>query len=88
MLPRAFADRYEDVRAYAFGRRGGALPQGVALLLRRGVPDWLQAWRQQPATAPVARPVAITGPPLGLSPGLRVEVALVLSTMALQVAGG
>lgn len=86
--PRAFADRYEEARAYALDRGSGALPQGVALLLRRGVPDWLQAWQQQPGAAPGARPVAIKGPPVGLSTGIRCEVALVLATMALQAAGG
>ncbi len=86
--PRAFADRYEEARAYALDRQSSAtLPQGVALLLRRGVPDWLQAWREQSGTAPEAPHVAAGGPPVGLSTGVRFDVALVLATMVLHAAG-
>lgn len=38
------ADRYEEMRAYAVGAAPGAVPHGLALLIRHGVPAWVEAW--------------------------------------------
>lgn len=38
-------NRYEEVRAYAAGTRASTvLPEGLALILNRGVPDWMNTW--------------------------------------------
>lgn len=38
-------NRYEDVRAYAAGTSASTvLPEGLALILGRGVPDWMNTW--------------------------------------------
>ncbi len=75
-------DRYEELRAYAFGGRlTGALPQGLALVLRRGLPAWLQAWQR---CVPDRLAPAPQAPARSLVP----DVALVLADMVLQTIRG
>lgn len=63
----------------------GAPSQGLALILGRGLPAWLEAWqrcapnRLAPAPVAAAREDPACGTP---------EVALVLADMALQAIGG
>ncbi|MCD4707739.1 MAG: hypothetical protein K8S62_08370 [Candidatus Sabulitectum sp.] len=38
-------NRYEEVRVYSTGRScPTVLPEGLALILGRGVPDWMNTW--------------------------------------------
>jgi hypothetical protein len=75
--------RYEDLRSWALGNAAAAsAARGLAVLLRRGVPAWMQAWRQftQVKPAPSQAPSApITQTPLGVG----LEVARVLANMVL-----
>ncbi len=77
------------MRAYALGdRAAGALHQGLALMLRRGMPAWLEAWRCSTPSRLEALPAPVAAArevPIG---GLRAEVTLVLAGMALQAVGG
>lgn len=79
------AQGYEDLRNWAIGSStGGGVARGLALLLRRGMPAWMQAWLQHtPATgAPHVAPVRPTpSRPAVQVPGL--EVAQVLANMVL-----
>ncbi len=78
------AQGYEDLRTWALGcSTSGGVARGLALLLRGGMPAWMQAWLHYiPATA--ARP-APKNPPASARaahvPGL--EVAQVLANMVL-----
>ena len=79
-------DRYEELRAYAQGGRAGALPQGLALVLGRGLPAWMEAWHRHAPSRPAPAPVAAARS--GPRDGLPAEVALVLADMALQAIRG
>lgn len=79
------AQGYEDLRNWAVGASAaGSVARGLALLLRRGMPAWMQAWlRHTPATAAshsarVHLPVARRA-----TPGVGVELAQVLANMVL-----
>ena len=75
--------RYEELRAYALcPQSGGSRPQGLTLLLRRGLPGWLEVWRQL-SSAPGE--VAAARDAVPAAPG---EVATVLAGMVLLVIGG
>jgi hypothetical protein len=50
--------RYEQLRARALAGDGAGWQFGLALLQRRGVLAWTQAWPQQPAPARQCRPAA------------------------------
>jgi hypothetical protein len=77
------------LRAYALGgRAAGTLPQGLALILRHGMPAWLEAWRRSTPSRLEAFPAPVAAArerPVG---GLHAEVALVLAGMALRTMGG
>jgi hypothetical protein len=76
------AQRYEDLRSWAMGGAATANPaRGLAVLLRRGVPAWMQAWRQfapMKSTSSLA-PSAPHHTPVGVG----LEVARVLANMVL-----
>lgn len=84
LLVESLRNRYEELRAYAAGRRpSAALPQGLALILGRGVPDWMNTWshilpvekaRFHKANAQAALPPE----------GLRSQVTVVLARMAIE----
>lgn len=79
-------DRYEEVRAYAVGRRPSeALPRGLALILGRGVPDWMNALSH---VLPVegARFHKANGETVLPPEGLRSQVTVVLARMAITLA--
>lgn len=84
--------RYEEVRAYALGGAGtGALAQGWTLLLRRGMPQWLEAWRQVGLSrqqAAAAREVPAPVPAEAAMDPEQAGLAVVLAGMALRACGG
>jgi hypothetical protein len=74
--------RYEDLRSWAMGGAAAASPaRGLAVLLRRGVPAWIQAWRQFTPMKPTSSPTSIAQHQTPLGAGL--EVARVLANMVL-----
>ena len=80
-------DRYEALRAYALGTAPtGGLAQGLMVLLRRGLPAWLETWRQAPPLPPAgAGEVAAARDPAEAVPA---ELAAVLAGMALHLVRG
>jgi len=78
------SQHYETLRAVALGEPARAeLPQGLALVLRRGLPAWMHVWSQCLSATP--RPVPQPGrPPTILPAGVAGQVALVLASMILQ----
>lgn len=74
---------YEFMRQQVLGS-GGRGP-GVALLMRRGMAAWLQAWKECVPQPPPLPPTA----PRASGPGdLMSELRAVLAGMALQVVRG
>jgi hypothetical protein len=76
---------YEDLRDFIISHKMPlAPPRGLALLLRRGMPGWIEVWSR-----PVSSDQAVTIRPqrLGISPGgtgpLPLEAAAILTNMAL-----
>ncbi len=75
--------RYEELRQQALGRPGGILGQGLALLMRSGIREWMQAWAQCG--------VQITAPPKqrldedeSFPLAMHREVTLILAAMVLH----
>ena len=61
---------YEGRRGLALGRGGAAPPGGLALLQRRGLAVWMQAWSPPPtgaATTPTPPSGPAVAPPLVVS---------------------
>jgi hypothetical protein len=81
----SLCEQYEALRAQASGECPGiATPRGLALLLRRGMPDWMTAWSD---CAPVTRttaPMSTDDKGNRLLNSLHSEVAILLASMALQ----
>lgn len=80
------ADRYQEMRAFAVGSVPGVVPHGVALLMRRGVPAWMEAWSLG-ASPPLPPRKVDAGPPSSPSVGGRVELVAALVEMALATPG-
>ena len=80
-------DCYEALRAYALGTApADGLAQGLVLLLRRGLPTWLEAWRQAAPLPPAGESeVAAAREPAEAVPG---ELPAVLAGMALHLIRG
>jgi hypothetical protein len=79
--PARFSQRYEELRASALAHRPDG--HGIALLQHRGTPAWMAAW--QAVHSPVDEVAAAgDGPPPAATGS---EVALVLTNMALALAG-
>lgn len=78
------AGAYETLRSWAVSASGVIVPPpGLALLLRRGVPAWLAAWR--PCTAPASGPEppgTALGSPVPLT--LSGQVVVILTNMVLS----
>ena len=79
-------NRYEEVRAYAAGTSASTvLPEGLALILGRGVPDWMNTWSHiLPASRAPFPKAKVEGelPP----DALRSQVTVVLARMAIKSA--
>ena len=80
-------DRYEEARACAIGLRPCASkPEGLALILSRGVPDWMNTWSHilpaNKSRSPEAREAKMNGdlPPEDLRP----QITRVLVRMAIR----
>ncbi len=75
---------YESLRGHATGQEQVVpLPQGLALLLRSGVPAWMAAWvHVAPSTARQPTPQRSKGEPCALPHGNQ-ELVTVLTEMAL-----
>ena len=84
-LPDGLAERYEELRTQAAGRRGAAgATTGLALFLQRGMPAWMAAWSQcLPASAPALPKLRAPEPDL-LPDTLRAQVVALLTEMALR----
>lgn len=79
------AERYEDLRAQATGKRIGATPGlGLALFLRRGMPDWLSAWSNCQLGVTSSPPKARSEQPGLLPDTLQAQVVLLLAGMVLH----
>lgn len=79
----ADVERYERLRACALGGGPDGQRLGLALMERRGLAAWAQAWHE---TAPAPSPAparAAPGAPAGCG-----EVVAVLAAMALACCGG
>lgn len=82
------AQHYEALRAAALGQQPGAprAPQGLALVVQRGLPAWMVVWvRCVPAATTDLRPSAAA--PTQLAPGSAGEMTRLLATMILQRQG-
>ncbi len=84
LLSESLRDRYEEVRAYAVGKRSSVSPpEGLALILGRGVPDWMKTWSHvlpaERARFPKANGEAALPPE-----GLRSQLTVVLARMAIE----
>lgn len=78
-------DRYEALRAYALGTVPASGPaQGLVVLLRHGLPTWLEAWRQAAPLPPVARSEVAAA----RESAVPVELPAVLAGMALHLVRG
>lgn len=78
------AERYEELRAQAAGRRSSAeAGMGLALFLRRGTPDWMAAWSDCRLAVAPALPKPRVEEPTLLPATLQAQVALLLAEMAL-----
>lgn len=76
-----FRARYEALRRHAVMRDSPPEPRdGLAVLLREGIPAWLAAWSRVPAPVPTAR-VECRSPVL--PDGVSADVIRVLAAMAL-----
>ena len=76
-------EAYESLRGYALGDYKGRASPGLALLLHKGMAAWLEAcarWTPPPSSR--ADHQSSTG--ADLPPGLRGELIVVLTTMALS----
>ena len=84
----ALMDHYEALRTFALGQAAaGPAPRGFALVLRHGVPAWIDAWVHC-AAANVSTPPRPPAERLSaLLPALHVEVATLLAEMALASVG-
>jgi hypothetical protein len=85
-LGESLRSRYEELRAYAEGRRSStSQPEGLALVMGRGVPDWMNTWSHvlpaEKARSPKAN--AETALP---SEGLRSQLTVMLARMAMTLA--
>lgn len=80
MIPAAtIRDQYEALRAWAIGAVA-THPPGLGILLRRGVPAWMEATCAAPPPAP-APPQPLVAGPVVATPAL----AQVLATMLWEV---
>jgi len=81
----SLCEQYEALRAQATGECPGiAMPQGLALLLRRGMPGWMSAWSDCVPVTSTTVPVSTNDKDNGLLSSLHSEVAILLASMALQ----
>lgn len=86
LLGESLRNLYEELRAYVAGRRSSVtLPEGLALILGRGVPDWMNTWSHilpaEKARFPKANGEAALPPE-----SLRSQVTVVLARMAITLA--
>ena len=81
-MPQSAAGDYEAVRrAVREGARGDR-DLGLALLMRRGMAAWIQAWSRCAAPPAPSHP-SVARDMLAFPPGLRGDVTRLLVTMAL-----
>jgi hypothetical protein len=73
-------DRYEELRRLVLGR-SGAHGHGMALLMRRGMSAWMQAWSQCVAVPPA--PTQVPDDQETCPVELHREVATLLANMVL-----
>lgn len=76
------AAHYEALRAYAVERDVPASRDGLVVLLRQGMPAWMDAWTRLPA-APALPVKAERERPSPLSDDASAEVVRVLAAMTL-----
>ncbi len=78
------AARYEALRHYVLDlHHTPAARDGLAVLLRQGVPTWMDAWSRLPAT-PAMRAAQDERQREPLPDGVRQEMVHVLAAMALE----
>jgi hypothetical protein len=75
---------YEAVRVYAIGRNNSTvLPEGLALIMARGIPDWMNTWSHvlpaNKAKRPKAKAEAVE--PLN---SIRSQMTVVLARMVIN----
>lgn len=76
--------QYETLRAMALGQPGAAhLRRELTLVLQRGLPAWLHAWRQCRISTPVAAPERAADIPVPTASQASAELASLLAAMAL-----
>lgn len=81
--PRDVRAGYEELRAWATGERAGTTaPRGLTLLLRHGLPGWMEAWSLLPAgRSGKTLPPRESAMP-GTHPAASTELTMVLAQMA------
>jgi hypothetical protein len=76
--------QYERLRALALGQPGAAhLRRELTLVLQRGLPAWLQAWRQCSVAIPVVARERAADVPVPSASQASAELASLLAAMAL-----
>lgn len=78
-----YATRYETLRAWAVERGAPAARDGLALLLRKGVAAWVEAWSELPAPGP-RKALSEHLQPAPLPDGASAELVRLLAAMALE----
>ena len=83
-----FVERYEELRREAVGRASlSGSGQGMALVLRKGLTVWMQAWNRCAPSESTTSDRKSPGMEIRSAPGMQTELVQLLATMALgQVA--
>ena len=84
----ALSQSYEALRDFAVDHKmAPAVPRGLALFLRRGMPGWMETWTKPVSSDQV---IAVKSPVLEIgcresAPSLPLEATAILANMALVV---
>lgn len=86
----SFVDRYEELRLEAVGRGSfSSSGQGLALVLRKGLTAWMEAWSRCVPSRGTTAPRQTPASAMESDPGMKTELVRVLAAMALEhVAAG
>jgi len=80
-----FVDRYEELRLEAICRGSfSSSGQGMALVLRKGLVAWMEAWSRSVSATNIIPQRQIGAGGVKPAPGMQAELVQVLATMALE----
>lgn len=80
-----FVDRYEELRLEAMGRGSfSGSGQGLALVLRKGLTAWMDAWSRCVPSGNTIAPRQEPAAGVESDPGMQTELVRILAAMALE----